>query len=415
MPRITDVRTVLLTGPCTNDRFLLEARKLRSAAFVEIELDDRTVGVGETYAGYFCPEVVPEIVAFFKPILVGQTLDPSDDPIKRIDELWRRMFHCGNFWCRVGVGAIVLTALESALWDIAGKLRGKPVYQLLGGTKHEKLFCYATGGPSNYPKSRLAEKIDYYMGLGFRGFKIGAGSMTQGKDTSPDARDTNATAEFEADKIAFVRKHVGKDVAVLMDAHMGNLPIEQPVWTVKTAIAVAKAVEPFGLFLLEEALPYYDAQGYAELAAATETQIAGGECLSTMSEWNEYIRRDSFDIAQPDASYVGGLLEFRRIAVEFEKRGKKIATHAWGAGGSFMQNMHAGFASPNCCVLEVAPDYADLHKLVIGDSFRMKDGHVLPPTTPGLGVRLTDEIKRKYPFVPGTGEFNSVPGKILST
>ena len=83
--KITGVRTTLLTGPCTNDPFLSEARKLRSAAFIEVITDGPHLGLGETYAGYFCPEAVPAIVEFFKPILVGQNVDD-------IPELWRRMY-----------------------------------------------------------------------------------------------------------------------------------------------------------------------------------------------------------------------------------------------------------------------------------------------------------------------------------
>ena len=140
--KITQVTTTLLTGPCSNDRFLRAARRLRSAAFVEVHTDTGLVGLGETYAGYFCPEMVPSIVEFFAPILIGN--DVSD-----IDELWRRMVHCGNFWCRVGLGASVLNGIEAALWDLKGKLLGLPVYELLGGLKHDRLPAYATGGPSN--------------------------------------------------------------------------------------------------------------------------------------------------------------------------------------------------------------------------------------------------------------------------
>src|SRR5690242_4130964 len=98
--KINDVRTTLLTGPSTNDPFLREARKRRSAAFIEV-LTDGPRGIGETYGGYYIPEAVPGIVEFFKPILIGQSVDD-------IPELWRRMYHSGNFWCRVGLGAIVL-------------------------------------------------------------------------------------------------------------------------------------------------------------------------------------------------------------------------------------------------------------------------------------------------------------------
>lgn len=408
--KITRVSTILLTGPCTNDPYLLESRKRRSAAFIEIVTDSGHRGLGETYAGYFCPEAVPGIVDFFSPILIGQRAPADADAAAWIGELWQRMYFCENFWCRVGLGAIVLTGIEAALWDLAGKMLGKPVCELLGGARHASLPCYATGGPSNYPKDRLAEKADYYLRLGFRGFKVGAGKLENG-DFTLGGESPAEIADFESNKIAFLRRHVGPDVHILMDGHMGNSIAG--TWDLKTAAAVAKGIEPFNLFLLEEALPYVDAQQYADLAASTRVPIAGGECLSTLPEWREYIRRDSFDIAQPDASYVGGLGEFQRIARELARRGRKIATHAWGAGGSLMQNIHAGFSCENTCMLEFPPDYAELHQLVIGDSIQMKDGRILAPQKPGLGIELTDDVRNRFAFVPGSGEFNSVPGKVL--
>jgi galactonate dehydratase len=404
--KITDLRTVLLTGPCTNDPFLSEARKRRSAAFIEIHTDGGLTGLGETYAGYFCPETVPAIVDFFKPILAGQTVEEMD-----IAELWRRMYHCGNFWCRVGLGAIVLNGVEAALWDLKGKLLGQPVHALLGGAQHARLPCYATGGPSNYPKDRLAAKIDHYFSLGFRGIKVGAGSYTAGQGWYMPEQPAEA-ADFEGDKLAFMRRHAGPDAWIMFDGHMGNNP--KATWTLPTALAVARAVEPFNLFFFEEPLHYNDPWGYAELCRATDVPIAGGECLTAAYEWRVFTSQDSFDIGQPDASYVGGLGEFVTVAGLLAARGRKIATHAWGAGGSFMQNLHAGFAAPNTCMLEFPPDAAGLHTEVIAGGFKLQDGYALPPDRPGLGIVLTDDIKRRYPFQPGSGEFNSVPGKILT-
>ncbi len=400
---ITDVRTTLLTGPCTNDPFLREARQLRSAAFIEVCTAGGPTGIGETYAGYFCPEAVPAIVEFFKPILVGQTVDD-------IPELWRRMYHCGNFWGRVGLGPIVLSGIEAALWDLKGKLLGQPVHALLGGSQHARLPCYATGGPSNYPKDRLAKKMDHYFALGFRGLKVGAGSFSpqDGWYTPTEAKEA---ADFEADKVAFMRAHAGPEAWLMMDAHMGNT--HGKPWTLEIATAVARALEPYDLFFFEEPLHYTDPWGYAELCRATTTPIAGGECLTAAYEWRVFAGQDSFDIAQPDASFTGGLGEFMTVATMMAERGRKVATHAWGAGGSLMQNVHGGFAAANTCMLEVAPDYAGLHSDVIDGGFVMQDGYALPPDRPGLGIVLTDEIRRRYPFKPGSGEFNSVPGKIL--
>ncbi len=400
--KITDVKTILLTGPCTNDPFLSEARKRRSAAFIEIHTDTQLIGLGETYAGYFCPEIVPEIVEFFKPILVGQKVDA-------IQQLWDRMYHCANFWCRTGLGLTVINGIEAALWDLKGKMLNLPVYELLGGRKHDQLLCYATGGPSNYPHAKLAAKIEFYLSLGFKGVKIGAGSRSETGWYMPDS--PNAIAEFEAEKLAFIRTEFGKELKIAVDGHMGNSIAK--TWDLSTAKAVMQALEPYDLMFFEEPLHYTDPWGYSELCKSTTIPIAGGECLTGMYEWRVFSDIDGFDIGQPDASFTGGMGEFMKVAAMLESRGKRIATHAWGAGGSFMQNLHCGFACANTMVLEVAPAYGPLHSEIIGDSFIMENGMALPPQAPGLGIRLTDEIKRKYPFVRGSGEFNSVPGKIL--
>ena len=401
--KITDVRTTLLTGPMTNDPFLREAKKLRSAAFIEIITDGKHTGIGETYAGYFCPELVPAIVDFFKPILVGQTVED-------IPELWRRMYHCGNFWCRVGLGTIVLTGIEAALWDLKGKLLGQPVHALLGGCKHDRLPCYASGGCSNYPKARLRQKMDHYFSLGFRGIKVGAGSYSPDQGWYIPEKPAEA-ADFEADKLAFMRSHLGADAWLMMDGHMGNSP--GITWTVEVAIAVTRALEPYNLFFYEEPLHYTDPWGYAELCRATTVPIAGGECLTAAYEWKVFTDQDSFDIGQPDASFTGGLGEFMVVAKMLADRGRKVATHANGAGASLMQNVHCGFAAPNTCIFETLPDYGPLHSEVIDGGLVMKDGYFLPPDRPGLGVVLTDDIKRRFPFVPNSGEYNSVPGKIF--
>ncbi len=402
--KITDVRTTLLTGPSTNDPFIREATKFRSAAFIEV-ITDQAIGIGETYVGYFLPEAVPSIVDFFRPILLGQTVDD-------IPTLWDRMYHCGNFWCRVGLGTAVINGIEAALWDLKGKLENKPVYELLGGKKHTRLPAYATGGPSNYPKDKLAKKIDHYFSLGYRGFKIGAGSFSSDKGWYIGDNAAEC-ADFEADKFDFVRAHVGPDAWVMLDGHMGNAPVGTG-WPLEIALAVTRALKPYNLIFFEEPLPYTDPWGYAELCREKAVPIAGGECLTAAYEWRVFIAQDSFDIGQPDASFTGGIGECLKVADMLAAKNRQIATHAWGAGASLMQNIHLGFAAPNTCILEIPPDYAGLHTDIINGSFILKDGHVLPPDRPGLGIVLTDEIRRKYPFVPGSGSFNSVPGKIYT-
>jgi galactonate dehydratase len=308
----------------------------------------------------------------------------------------------------------VLAGIEAALWDLKGKLENMPVYKLLskGASYHSQLPCYATGGPSNYPLDKLAAKVEFYQSLGFNGVKLGAGAYYKGAGNKI-SNDPNEAADVEAAKCAFVRERFGNGLWLMLDAHMGNS--STITWDLATALAVSKALEPYHLFFLEEALHYTRPDWYGQLRAASKVPIAGGECLTALCEWQTFINENSFHIGQPDASFTAGLDQFMQVAKLLGKNGHGIAPHAWGAGASQMQNIHCGFACDNTVMLEVAPAYGPLHSELIGDSLQIKNGYVLPPEQPGLGIQLTEATIKRFPFVPGSGEFNSVPGKLLTT
>jgi galactonate dehydratase len=404
--KITDLKTVLLTGPLTEDPSLLCFRKKRSAAFIEVHTDAGIVGLGETYTGYHAPELVPAIVEFFKPILVGLT-----DEQLRPQELWRRMQYCANFWARAGLGINVLAGIEGALWDLRGRLDRLPVYELLGGRRHEKLLGYATGSVSNYPWDELAAKVERYRAAGFRAAKFAAGWYRQSDRAVFSGRSTQSWVEMECEKLTSLRQAVGDEMMLCYDGHMGNVQDHRiRAWDVGLATSVLRAIEPFDITFFEEPLDYHDIEGYAELSKATSIPIAGGENLSTFEEFLPFADRLAFDIAQPDAAYLG-LGAFVEVAHAFAARRRRVATHAWSAGIGVMQNIHAAFASPNVAILELPPLVGPLHREVYAEGYRFEDGYILPPDVPGLGVSLTDDMKNRYPFVPGSGEWNPVPGK----
>ena len=349
-----------------------------------------------------------------------------------VSVLRERMERCGGFWCRNGLGAAILTGIEAALWDLKGKLLNKPAYQLLleatsSKAVHSRLAAYATGGPSNYPPSQLLKKIDHYLSLGFKNFKIGAGYLaddltpTDKEDSSSDndeginvARSKSALTpaaivEQEREKFRLMREHVGPSVGIAMDAHMANRQPGSVCWDAETALAICQAIEPYRPLFLEEPLPYEDVEGYALLSRSTPVPIAGGECLTSVGEFELFA--NALDICQPDAAFTTGMLGCVQVSRLFA--GKQLAFHSWGAGGALMQNIHAAFACSNTAIVELVPSPGPLHTQVYGDSLRFEDGCILPPLTPGLGLRLTDDLKRRFPFVPGSGEFNDVPGKIL--
>jgi L-alanine-DL-glutamate epimerase-like enolase superfamily enzyme len=404
--KITEVKTVLLTGPSGNDPFLAELRKVRSAAFIEIHTDSELTGIGETYLGYHAPEIVPQIVEFFKPILVG--LSGKDiDPAK----LWQSMYHCGNFWCRTGAGVIALAGIEGALWDLKGKMENVPVYELLGGSKYDELPCYATGCFSNYPWSELVRKLEMYWQAGFTTAKtaVGWNDAKSGKNFSSARGEDWAAVETE--KFEMLGKHFGDDFSLAIDGHMSNIEWQgQQAWDLDIATTVLKELEKFNILFFEEPLHYNNMEAYSKLCKSTTVPVAGGECLTTRQEFCQYANCDAFEIVQPDASYIG-IGAFVDVAKMFAAKGKRVATHAWSSGAGVMENIHAAFASQGMAILEIPPLAGPLHTEVWSDGLRFEGGRILPPQAPGLGVTLTEKTKNKYPFVPGSGEWNDVRGK----
>lgn len=420
--RIVDVRTVLLTGPCTDDPWLRAFRQERSAGFVEVVTDTGEIGLGETYAGYFFPESVPLIVDYVRPILLAAPAfdDPSTLDVGRLTH-WMRT--CIEYWGRSGLGAGVLAGVEAALWDLKGKLLGVPAYRLLAadveglganpeGTAPAELPGYATGGPSNWPVTDLFAKVDFYLGLGFTAVKVASGYKdTQTRAERPTPSTARGNAEQEAEKVAALRDHVGSDVGIMLDGHMGHR--EGPDrWDLETARAVLEAVAPYGVTFFEEPLSYEDLGAYAELSRSSPVPVAGGEQLSTYGEFALLAERDAVSVAQPDAAWLGPA-DFVRVARLFADHDRTFAPHSWGAGAAVMQNVHAAFATPGALIVELPPAAGPLHREVWGDALTIKDGKVLRPEAPGFGAHLTEEIKNAYAFRPGAEEFSSVPGKMM--
>ncbi len=392
---------------------------MRSAAFIVIKTDCGHVGIGETYAGYFVPEMVPEIVAFYEPVLVGAS--PLD-----LDVLYRRMFVAGKFWARVGLGSIVLSGIEMALLDLKGKVLGVPVYELLGGRCHEWLPCYATGGPSNWPVDLLEAKVTCYMGLGFNRVKLGAGRYEQGNPVILPGRSGAEAAAIEVAKLEFLVKRFGPDFRLLMDGHMDNLGEKDWVWDEGAATTVLRALEPYPVDFFEEPLPYTDKRAYRSLRQRTSILVAGGECLTSLEEWRDWLAEEPFGLAQLDASFMGGLGNFVKIAHLCELAGISIATHAWSATVGAAGNLHAAFACRNTRIVEMAACHpadpkrnAHFHSPLLTDLWveppTLENGNLRLSDAPGLGTHLPKGFAERYPFQRGTGEFNSVAGKVLAT
>jgi L-alanine-DL-glutamate epimerase-like enolase superfamily enzyme len=414
--RVTDVRTVLLTSAWGADPAWYEDSPsgvaeppYRSSALVVVDTDEGVSGLGETVMGYFAPEAVPPVVALLRRALVDPALalDPMR-PEACSAELAQRI----RWWGRTGMGLSVLSAVDMALWDIAGKAQGRPVHALLGGAAHSGLLAYASGGTGSWPLESTLDQARRYLALGYRAVKLGTGytgrpgSRSQGITPPPYgtwyAATTSERVADERDKLAALRETLGPTVELAIDSHA--VQVREP-WTRRDALAVAQAVEASDLLFYEEPLRYDDPEGYAEPRRSTRVPIAGGECLTGVDEFRRWIAMGALDLAQPDASHVGGIGVCRTVARIAEAAGVGLLVHTGGSiGPGFMANLHVAFASPNARALEVALAPDDIRRELLVEPLVLRDGDIPLPTAPGLGVQLPDDLIERFAYQPGHEE-----------
>jgi D-galactarolactone cycloisomerase len=283
--KITDVQTLRLRAPVPIDGQVFSrsgVRSTRSATLVRIDTDEGIYGLGSASGN---GELIEAIVGkVLKPLLLG--MDPTD-----IDTIWDKAYVRGGhkeFGTR-GIGVVALSGVDIALWDILGKARGVPLYQLLGGKCRDRVPVYAT---ALYPEeaSKVAKRARAFAEQGFHGVKIKVGF-----DLDQDIRIVRA-----------VREELGKDFTIMTDANQG--------YSVDVAIEASDAFAACGAFWLEEPLFVEDIEGHAILREKGRTPIAVGENLNMLYGFENFIVRGAVDFIQPDVARAGGITEIRKIA-----------------------------------------------------------------------------------------------------
>jgi len=347
----------------------------RAAGLVRIKCSDGTTGLGESYLGVYVPEVYKAFIDHFAPYLLGE--DPLDIPavMKKLRKqcLW---------WGFTGASISALSAIDIALWDIKGKVANAPVYTLLNGKGSDKIPLYASGGTPK-PMEELRREMEQYLTEGYRAIKIRIGPWRQN----------------EAEKTGFVREIVGPEVKLMVDAVQS---INQPPWTGEEASQTAKSLEPYDPFWLEEPCGSFDVNGYALVRKNTSIPVAGGETLTTAEMFKLFFEADALGIAQPDATHVGGISDCFEVCMSGHAHRVPMALHAWGTAVCMAANYHVGFAVPNCLILERPALDNPLIPALLREPFQVQDGHLRPPSAPGLGVELTDEALSRFAYRPGS-------------
>jgi 2-dehydro-3-deoxyphosphogalactonate aldolase len=360
----------------------------RYFVFVKLITDGNVEGIGEAYCVPFHPSIVAKMLEdVFERYMRGE--DPHN-----IEKMWRRVYSAG-FTQHPDLSLMgVLSALEMACWDIVGKEAGQPVYNLLGGRVHERLrsytYIYARPGDATdvYQDPDLsAERAVEYLKQGFTAIKFDPA----GPYSAFDGRQLSLPSLELSERFARqLRAAVGNRADLLFGTH-GQM-------TAAGAIRLAKRLEPYDPLWFEEPVPPDAPEEMAKVARATSIPIATGERLATKYDFARLLRSGSAAILQMNLGRVGGILEAKKIAGMAEVHHVQIAPHLYCGPVVGAANIQLATCSPNFLILESIERWGGFHAQILRKPIRWSEGYVIPPTEPGLGVELNEEVALQHPY-----------------
>jgi len=361
---------------------------------VRIYTDDGLFGHGE---GTDAVQGGVGLVRMFRRFLVGQ------DPLN-VDFLFERIRTTGIFaGAQSGQYVAALSAIEIALWDLAGKALGLPVYQLLGGKMRDRIRIYCDSQTEDPDDPQAPAKLQSIKDMGFTAIKIDVDEATDpARWDRVNWTASNAEIDHMMKKIAFVRKSFDPRVDLAVDMH-GR-------YDATTGKRVAKEAEPFKLLFLEEPVPPENIDAMRDIRASTTTPICCGENLFLRHGFRELLEKQAADIIMPDLQKCGGLLEGRKIADLAHTYYVPFAPHCVVSPIGLMASCHTCAAVPNFLVLEWHwIQRLELWRNFVQQGEIIEKGFVTIPDRPGLGVEMNEDGARKAQ-VPGTPWFAASGG-----
>lgn len=357
----------------------------RTAHLVEVETDEGVTGWGECFgAGNIALANKGIVEQVIQPMVLGM------DPLDR-DVIWHKVYNLMRDHGQKGMPLQSLSGVDIALWDIAGKVAGMPLYQMIGGAHRSRIKVYGYGmmlRPES-ADSLVARFSDEAAAIKDMGFK--ATKMKVGLGPKDDVRLIEA-----------VRRGVGDDYRFMVDANHA--------YTTHDAFYVGRAMEEFNPYWFEEPVAPEDLDGYRELRQGLRVNISGGEAEFNRWGWRTLLENRGLDIAQPEVCALGGISEYLRVLALCHAHFTPVVNHVWGSAIAVATNMHLLAAMPplpgGLHPWEPMLEFDTTHNafrddllttpLDIQRQVAANDGTVALPTGPGIGVTPDRDFIRKF-------------------
>lgn len=349
-----------------------------SFCLVRVRTDTGITGWGQT-ACFNHPEAVERVIGQFRRYLIGK------DPLQ-IERHWYNMFRQTPFRGASISGAV--SAVDIALWDVAGKRFEAPAYQLLGGRQRDRVrLHYLMAGSSQNTLDELAQRTRHALREGFTAIKL--------DPLPPDHQNLSHSRLIEevVQRLGAVRETAGWDVDIGVEIHRKLTP--------GAAISLAQYLRPFRLLFLEDPILPDSVDAQAQVTRNVSIPVACGERHHTIHEFRDLLGREAVHYLRPDVGLAGGLTHCKKIAALAEAHHAGIIPHNFISPLLTAASVQLDTAIPNCtlqeyCFWDEEPPRKDLLKVPL----RREGGYLIPPETPGLGVEVDEAFLAKHPFAP---------------
>jgi len=361
--------------------------RMRNWIFVKVITDQPGLhGWGEATLEWHTRAVCGAIEDL-KPLLIGE--DPT-----RIEYLWQIMFR-QHFWHSNGiVRATALSGIDIALWDILGKVAGMPCHKLWGGPVRDsvRLYCHLGGGRMEAfyetaieEANRFAELAQRAVADGFSAFKCMAVPPTLPLEGRLPVKAAESC-------VRAMREAVGDGIDIMVDCHARPSPA--------MGLQFAKALEPYGLYFLEEPCWPEMPEALAHIASSVSTPIATGERLTSLDQFHRLFTLRGCSVAQPDITHCGGLSAARRVASLAEATRIALAPHNPQGPVSTAASIQLGFAEPSYVICETVHEDVPWRSAVVKQAFEIDllTRTVKPGSAHGLGIELDEAEIARHPF-----------------